>query len=101
LTLPTAGRRYADVMTDPKTALTDTSDQMLVELAHLKSTEALKRREPISTPAFHALEDEVYLSSRRIYANAMQQDKLGQESETGEVSIDDIDRERAMLPSPS
>jgi hypothetical protein len=78
-------------MSDPKRTLTRRSDQLMVELAHLKDTEAQKRQEAISSPRFHELADEVTASSRRIFEIAAEQDKLGDMSETGEESIDDIE----------
>lgn len=80
-------------MTDPKDELTDQSDLLLAELTHLRATEQRKRLKAISTPPFHALADEVMASSRRVYRIAAEQDRLGEASETGDESIEDIERE--------
>lgn len=77
-------------MSQAKRALTGKSDEMLEALRELKATEARKRREPISTPMFHMLADDVYAQSRRIFRIAIQEDELGDESERGVESIDDI-----------
>lgn len=75
---------------DPKRELADRSDDMLDELAHLKETEELKRREPISTGPFHELADEVSASSERVYRLGGELEKLGDESETGKATIEDV-----------
>jgi hypothetical protein len=80
-------------MRDPEVEVTDTSDQLLTELTHLKETEARKRLEDIGSPRFHELADEVLASSRRIFALAAKQVKLGHETERGEDSIEDVERE--------
>jgi len=77
---------------DPKVELADRSGAMLDELEHLKETEKLKRQEPISTPSFHALADEVTASSRRVYELGAELNELGEESETGEETIEDVER---------
>jgi hypothetical protein len=75
-----------------KHKLTTRSDQLLTELAHMKDTEARKRQEMISSPPFHELADEVTASSRRIFAIAADQDRLGEDAEKGEETIEDIER---------
>lgn len=77
-------------MSQAKRALTGKSDEMLEALRELKATEARKRREPISTPMFHMLADDVFAQSRRIFRIAIEEDELGDESERGVESIDDI-----------
>ena len=79
-------------MSDPKQELTTRSDQLLTELAHLKDTESRKRQEPISSPPFHELADEVNESTRRVFRIAAEQDKLGEEATSGSESIDDIEQ---------
>lgn len=80
-------------MDDPKEALTALSDRMLRELDHLRATEQKKRREDISTPPFHELADEVAASSRRIFRIGAEEERLGDLSETGDVSIEDLERQ--------
>ena len=77
-------------MSHAKRALAGKSDEMLQALRELKATEARKRREPIFTPMFHMLADDVYAQSRRIFRIAIQDDQLGDESERGVETIDDI-----------
>lgn len=77
-------------MSQAKRALAGKSDEMLAALRELKVTEARRRREPISTPMFHMLADDVYAQSRRIFQIAIQEDELGDESERGVETIDDI-----------
>jgi hypothetical protein len=87
-----AARDVSTADGDPKRKLADRSGDMLGELAHLKETEELKRREPISTGPFHELADEVSASSRRVYKLGAELEKLGDESATGEVTIEDVTR---------
>lgn len=75
-----------------KRELAERSDDMLDELAHLKDAELRKREEPISTPPFHALEEEVSASSRRIFKLGAEEAELGRASTTGDESILDIER---------
>lgn len=77
-------------MSQAKRALAGKSDEMLEALRELKATEARKRREPISTPMFHMLADDVFAQSRRIFRIAIDEDELGDESERGVETIDDI-----------
>ena len=77
-------------MSQAKRALAGKSDEMLEALRELKATEARKRREPISTPMYHMLADDVYAQSRRIFRIAIEEDQLGDESERGAETIDDI-----------
>jgi len=76
-----------------KRALAGKSDEMLEALRELKAMEARKRREPISTPMFHMLADDVSAQSRRIFRLAIQGDELGDASERGVGTIDDIARD--------
>lgn len=79
-------------MDDPKRALTNRSNKLLDALRHLRDTERRKRDEPISSPEFHKLADEVDRTSRRIFSLAREQEQLGDESPRGEETINDIDR---------
>lgn len=77
-------------VTDVKRALAGKSDEMLDALKELKATEARKRLEPIATPTFHALADEVNAQSRRIFRISIDEDRLGDEAERGAETIDDL-----------
>lgn len=87
-----AAKDIAVAEVDPKRDLADRSGEMLDELAHLKETEELKRREPISTGPFHELADEVSASSRRVFVLGGQLEALGDEAETGTATIEDVER---------
>lgn len=76
---------------DPKRELADRSSELLDELEHLKETEGLKRREPISTGPFHELGDEVTASIERVRELGAESETLGDEAETGTVSIEDVE----------
>lgn len=83
---------YARVMDDPKRELADRSGELLEELGHLKETEELKRQESISTAPFHELADEVSASIRRVFVLGAQSEELGDRAETGDLTIEDIER---------
>jgi hypothetical protein len=85
-------------MTDPKRVLTNRSNQLLDALRHLRDSEKRKRDEPISTPEFHKLADDVERTSRRIFSLAREQEQLGDESPRGEETINDIDRRKGEQP---
>lgn len=86
---------------EKKRALADTSNKLLAALRHLRDTEQRKRQEPISSPAFDELADEVEKTSREIFRLARNQDRLGDESEgsladespRGSETIEDVDRQ--------
>jgi len=86
-------------MDDPKRALTNRSNQLLDALRHLRDTEKRKRDEPISTPEFHKLADDVDRTSRRIFSLAREQEQLGDETRTGDETINDIDRGDVTRPN--
>ena len=73
-----------------KRELADRSDELLDELRYLKTTEELKRQQPISSQPFHELADEVAASSRRIFNIAQEQEALGDASPRGDVAIEDL-----------
>jgi hypothetical protein len=83
---------------DEKRALTNRSNHLLEALRQLRTTEKRKRDEPISTPKFHQLADDVEEISRRIFSIARQEEQLGDEAPRGDVTINDIDRRDADRP---
>ncbi len=58
----------------------------------MRDVEKRKREEPISSPKFHALADEVDKSSREVFRLARDQERLGDQIPTGSDTIDDVDR---------
>ena len=79
-------------MTDKKRALADHSNRLLEALRRMRDTEKRKRQEPISTPKFHKLADEVNRASNEVFRLAREEERLGDESPRGTDSIDDIER---------
>jgi hypothetical protein len=75
-----------------KEQLADTSNETLEEIRELQALERTKRAEPISTTGFHELAERVTEKSRQIMRNVSRQEVLGNESRTGEESINDIDQ---------
>jgi sugar-specific transcriptional regulator TrmB len=75
---------------EEKRELAKSSDELLDDLRKLRRLESQKREEAISSDQFHALADEVTSTSRRIMKTVLKQDDLGDASEEGEVSINDI-----------
>lgn len=76
---------------DTKRPLANRSNKLLEALRHLRDTEKRKREQPISSPGFHELADEVDRTSRRIFSLGREQERLGNESPRGLESINDVD----------
>jgi hypothetical protein len=75
-----------------KRALANRSNRLLDALRRMRETEKRKRQEPISTPKFHELANEVDRASREVFRLAREQDELGEEIPTGRDTIADVDR---------
>lgn len=75
---------------DEKRQLAKSSNQFLDDVRDLRELEEEKRTEPISTPRFHELAEKIIDKSRAIMNRAILQEDLGDDTETGELSIDDI-----------
>ena len=80
--------------------LNDESLDLLEALDRLKATEAQKRHEPVSTPRFHELADDVVRQSRAIFSRAYRQEQLGDDIPTGDTSLDDVASEAAGRREP-
>jgi hypothetical protein len=85
---------------DKKRALSDRSNEILEEIEELRELEDSKRTVPISTPGFHRLAERITEQSRRIFRMANDQERLGDSTETGDVSINDVDEAEAAVPNP-
>jgi len=71
----------------------DNSDRLMERLTTLKALEAEKRQDPMSTPHFHELAEEVTQISRDIFSLALDQERAGDDlSESQETSINDESR---------
>ena len=77
-------------MADRKEQLTAVSDRLLDGLFELRRIEAKKRQQPISSPEFHALAEEVTKKSRELMSTASVQEAIGNETERSAESIEDI-----------
>jgi hypothetical protein len=75
--------------------LADRSNRLLDAVDELRGLERQKRRETISTPAFHRLADDVKAKSQEIFRMADAQELVGDMVSTQKVSIDDVDAEPA------
>src|SRR3954453_24226362 len=91
----TPGRRTVSPVTDPKERLADESDGFLQRLRDLGELELAKRDEPISSPKFHRLAEEVSAKSREIPRKAAVQEQTGNETQRGDDSIEEIKDERS------
>lgn len=78
-------------MSDEKRKLASRSNKLLDALRRLRDTEKRKRQEPISSPPFHELADQLTRDSREVFNLAREQDRLGDKAKRGSESIDDID----------
>jgi len=71
--------------------IADTSDELMERLTILKALESQKRRDPMSTPRFHELANEVTEVSRDIFSLALREEHEG--NDLGEPSPSTIDSE--------
>jgi len=77
---------------DPKRELTDRSAQILGAIDDLHQMETEKRSQPISTPRFHRMAEDITRKSREVFRIAIDQEEIGDQAQRGEQSIEDIDR---------
>jgi hypothetical protein len=78
-------------MSDKRQDLANRSDKMLDAIDDLRSLEAAKREETISTEPFHRLAEAVTEKSRDIFQMAYRQESVGDATETTNVSIRDVE----------
>jgi hypothetical protein len=88
-------------MSDAKRQLTDRSNRLLEALRGMREVEKRKRAEPISSPKFHALADEVDKASRDVFRLARDEERLGDEIPRGSDTIDDVDRQDGDNAKPN
>jgi hypothetical protein len=77
-------------MADERRRLVKSSDELLHDVDVLKDMERQKRREPISSPGFHDLADEIVEKSREVMHSSLEQEELGDEADRGDDTIDDV-----------
>ena len=71
--------------------LRDVSDRLLDELQGIRDAEEQKRREEISTPGFHRLNDQVAARSRRVFELASEEDVVSERfDEPQHRSVNDV-----------
>jgi hypothetical protein len=80
-------------MSDPKDRLLDAADGLLAKVEDLRETERRRRDAPISSPAFHDLGRMVTKKSHDIMYAATFEEALGNDTEPGDESIDDVEEE--------
>jgi hypothetical protein len=78
-------------MDQKKRKLAGRSNRLLDTLRHMRDTENRKRHEPITTPKFHELADEVDRASREVFRLPRDQEQIGEEIPTGSDTIHDVD----------
>lgn len=81
-------------MSDSKDRLPEASDDLLSKVADLRETERRRREQPISSPEFHDLETEITRKSHDIMYAARREEAIGNDTETGDESIEDVDDRR-------
>lgn len=67
------------------------SDELLADLTEVRELEEQKRQEPISTERFHELAEDITGKSHEIFRKAYREEEDGNETETSEQSIADVD----------
>ena len=81
-------------MSDPKARLPSDSRKLLEKAADLRDTERQKRNEPISSPSFIALPRTQPAKSHEIFNIAQDDEAVGDETEPGGDTIEDVERNR-------
>jgi hypothetical protein len=82
-------------MSDAKRDVTKRSDRLLEQVRELGELEIEKRSEPISSPRFHELARQVSAKAREIRGDASDQERVGNETERGSETIQDLDEREA------
>jgi hypothetical protein len=77
-------------MANERERLVRTSDELLHEVDVLKDLERQKRQQPISSPGFHDLAEEITEKSREVMHTSLEQEAEGDQAERGDDSIDDV-----------
>ena len=78
-------------MTDEQRRVRSDSDEILEAMERMRELERAKRTEPISSPAFHRLADEVEASAREVWELAQRQNRDGDAAETTGATIDETE----------
>lgn len=78
-------------MTDEQRRVRSDSDEILEAMERMRELERAKRTEPISSPAFHRLADEVEASAREVWELAQRQNRDGGAAETTGATIDETE----------
>jgi hypothetical protein len=74
----------------PATKLPDASNELLQAAQTVRDLEYMKRKTPISSPAFHVLADRIQAAARRVFALASREEAIGNEAPPEDKSIDDV-----------
>jgi len=77
-------------VSDPKRRIAKTSEELMQDIEILRDLERQKRREPISTPRFHELAEDVTTKSREVMNTSLEEEALGDAAERGDETIDDL-----------
>jgi hypothetical protein len=79
--------------TESTQRLPQTSNELLSAAQAVRELEHLKRKTPISSPAFHVLADRIQVAARRVFELASQEERIGNDAPPDYRSIDDVDAE--------
>jgi hypothetical protein len=77
-------------MSDPNDQLPRESDRLLKKVRELGELEMEKRTEQISSPRFHELAKDVTRKSREIMYRAVEEERVGDESEPTDETMNDV-----------
>jgi hypothetical protein len=82
-------------MSDPKEQLPSYSEDLLRTAADVRETEQKRRNEPIASPEFDRLGEDVTRKAHDVYNIAQEQEAVGNETEPGGETIEDVERKQA------
>ncbi|HEX5013668.1 MAG TPA: hypothetical protein VFV72_05840 [Candidatus Limnocylindrales bacterium] len=86
-----SGTNSADDHSPAAKELPATSSELLRAAQTVRDLEFLKRKTPISSPAFHVLADRIQKAARRVFQLAGRQERIGNEAPPEGSSIDDVE----------
>jgi hypothetical protein len=77
----------------PAEKLPDASNELLHAAQTVRELEHLKRKTPISSPAFHVLASRIETAARKVFLLASRQEDLGNSAPSQDRTIDDVEAE--------
>jgi len=72
---------------------------MLEAIDDLHAMEVERRKRAISTPEFHRIAEDITDKSREVFRIAVHEERTGDDTDRGDKTIEDVDREAHAAPA--